>query len=149
MSNEIGAGPGNRRQSIDLLAPKKSLIDLSVPTEGSFDSAIVGYQMSRLMEDVILCKFKDETEDGSALIRNGIHIPLNVDTKAWRIGEVLLAGTKCEYVKVGDHICFPNNLGVPISNIEVQDIGKVKKGIFLNENRIFGIVNPFDNSASR
>ena len=149
MSNQVGAGPGNRRQSIDLLAPKKSLIDLSVPTEGSFDSAIVGYQMSRLMEDVILCKFKDETEDGTALIRNGIHIPLNVDTKAWRIGEVLLAGTKCEYVKVGDHVCFPNNLGVPISNIEVQDIGKVKKGIFLNESRIFGIVNPFDNSASR
>ena len=149
MSNQVGAGPGNRRQSIDLLAPKKSLIDLSVPTEGSFDSAIVGYQMCRLMEDVILCKFKDETEDGTALIRNGIHIPLNVDTKAWRIGEVLLAGTKCEYVKVGDHICFPNNLGVPISNIEVQDIGKVKKGIFLNESRIFGIVNPFVNSASR
>ena len=63
MSNQVGAGPGNRRQSIDLLAPKKSLIDLSVPTEGSFDSAIVGYQMCRLMEDVILCKFKDETED--------------------------------------------------------------------------------------
>ena len=114
--------------SIDLLTPKRSLIDLSVPTEGSFDSAIIGYQMSKLMEDVLLCKYKDETEDGQALIRNGIHIPLNVDTKAWRIGEVLLAGTKSEYVKVGDHICFPNNLG-----------------IFLNESRIFGIVKPFEN----
>ncbi len=71
MSSEIGAGEGNRRASIDLLAPKKSLIDLSTPAEGSFDSAIVGYQMSRLMEDVILCKYKDETEDGKALIRNG------------------------------------------------------------------------------
>ena len=89
---------------------------------------------------------KDETEDGQALIRNGIHIPLNVDTKAWRIGEVLLAGTKCEYVKVGDHICFPNNLGIPISNIEVEEIGRVKKGIFLNESRIFGIVRPYDAS---
>ena len=149
MSSEIGAGEGNRRASIDLLAPKKSLIDLSTPAEGSFDSAIVGYQMNRLMEDVILCKYKDETEDGKALIRNGIHIPLNVDTKAWRIGEVLLAGTKCEFVKVGDHICFPNNLGIPISNIEVEGIGRVKKGIFLNESRIFGIVKPYDNSASR
>ncbi len=140
MSNE-----GNRRASIDLLAPKRSLIDLSVPTEGSFDSAIVGYQMSKLMEDVLLCKYKDETEDGQALIRNGIHIPLNADTKAWRIGEVLLAGTKSEYVSVGDHICFPNNLGIPIANIEVEGIGKVKKGIFLNESRIFGIVKPFEN----
>ncbi len=131
--------------SIDLLTPKRSLIDLSVPTEGSFDSAIIGYQMSKLMEDVLLCKYKDETEDGQALIRNGIHIPLNVDTKAWRIGEVLLAGTKSEYVKVGDHICFPNNLGIPIANIEVEGIGKVKKGIFLNESRIFGIVKPFEN----
>ena len=111
------------QKSIDLLTPKRSLIDLSVPTEGSFDSAIIGYQMCTLMED----------------------IPLNVDTKAWRIGEVLLAGTKTEYVKVGDHICFPNNLGIPISNIEVEGIGKVRKGIFLNESRIFGIVTPFEN----
>ena len=123
--------------SIDLLTPKRSLIDLSVPTEGSFDSAIIGYQMCRLMEDVILCKYKDETEDGQAL-------PLNADTKAWRIGEVLLAGGQCEYVEIGDHICFPNNLGIPIANLEVQDIGKVKKGLFLNESRIFGIVKPFE-----
>ena len=133
------------QKSIDLLTPKRSLIDLSEPTEGSFDSAIIGYQMCTLMEDVILCKYKDETEDGKCLIRNGIHIPLNTDTKAWRIGEVLLAGTKTEYVKVGDHICFPNNLGIPIANIEVEGIGKVRKGIFLNESRIFGIVTPFEN----
>jgi len=131
--------------SIDLLTPKRSIIDLSVPTEGSFDSAIIGYQISRLMEDVILCRYKDETEDGQALIRNGIHIPLNADTKAWRIGEVLLAGGKCEYVEVGDHICFPNNLGIPISNLEVEGLGKLRKGIFLNESRIFGIVKPFEN----
>jgi|TARA_R100000005_G_C4993243_1_gene200334 hypothetical protein len=144
MSNQVGAGPGNRRASIDLLAPKKSLIDLSTPDDGSFDSAIVGFSMSRLMEDVILCKYKDETADGKALIRNGIHIPLNADTKAWRIGEVLLAGNKCEFVKTGDHICFPNNLGIPIANIDVDGIGIVKKGIFLNESRIFGIVNPIE-----
>ena len=132
------------QKSIDLLTPKRSLIDLSAPPEGSFDSTIIGYKMCKLMEDVILCKYKDETEDGAALIRNGIHIPLNVDTKAWRIGEVLLAWTKCEYVKKGDHVCFPNNLGIPIANLEVQDIGKVRKGIFLNESRIFGIVKPFE-----
>ena len=37
---------------------------------------------------------------------------------------------------------FPNNLGIPVNNIEVDGIGKVKKGIFLNEARIFGIVKP-------
>ncbi len=128
--------------SIDLLTPKRSLIDLSAPPSGSFDSAIVGYSLSTLMEDVILVRYKDESEDGKALNRNGILIPLNADTKAWRIGEVLLVGTKCEYVKQGDYVCFPNNLGVPIANIDVDKVGKVKKGIFLNESRIFGIVRP-------
>jgi co-chaperonin GroES (HSP10) len=131
--------------SIDLLTPKRSLIDLSAPPDGSFDSAILGYSLSKLMEDVILVRYKDESEDGKSIKRNGILIPLNSDTKAWRIGEVLLVGAKCEYVKVGDHVCFPNNLGVPIANIDVDDVGKLKKGIFLNESRIFGIVKPNDN----
>jgi hypothetical protein len=128
--------------SIDLLTPKRSLIDLSAPPDGSFDSAILGYSLSTLMEDVILVKYVDESEDGTSLIRNGLHVPLNAETKAWRIGLVLLKGTKCEYVNVGDHVCFPNNLGVPISNIDVESQGKVKKGVFLNESRIFGIVKP-------
>lgn len=144
MSNEIGAGPGERRASIDLLAPKKSLIDLSDPARG-FDSALVGFSLKTLMEDVILVRFVDENDDGTALMRNGIMIPINADTKAWRIGEVLLTGTKTEYTNVGDHIMFPNNLGIPINNIDVEGIGKVKKGLFLNESRMFGIVKPFEN----
>lgn len=128
-------------KSIDLLAPKKSLIDLSDPTHG-FDTTLMGFSLSTLMEDVILVRYVDENEDGTALLRNGIMVPLNADTKAWRIGEVLLKGTKTEYVEVGCHVMFPNNLGIPVNNIEVDGIGKVKKGIFLNEARIFGIVKP-------
>lgn len=128
-------------KSIDLLSPKKSLIDLSDPTQG-FDSTLMGYSLSTLMEDVILVRYVDENEDGTALMRNGIMIPLNADTKAWRIGEVLLKGTKTEYVEVGCHVMFPNNLGIPIQNIDVEGIGKVKKGLFLNEARIFGVVKP-------
>jgi hypothetical protein len=128
-------------KSIDLLAPKKSLIDLSDPTHG-FDTTLMGFSLSTLMEDVILVRYVDENEDGTALLRNGIMVPLNADTKAWRIGEVLLKGTKTEYVEVGCHVMFPNNLGIPINNIDVDGIGKVKKGIFLNEARIFGIVKP-------
>lgn len=128
-------------KSIDLLSPKKSLIDLSDPTQG-FDSTLMGYSLSTLMEDVILVRYVDENEDGTALMRNGIMIPLNADTKAWRIGEVLLKGTKTEYVEVGSHVMFPNNLGIPIQNIDVEGVGKVKKGLFLNEARIFGVVKP-------
>lgn len=128
--------------NIDLLTPKRSLIDLSTPPDGSFDSTITGYSLSRLMEDVILVRYADEGIDGTTILRNGLEIPINADTKAWRIGEVLLAGNKCEFVEVGDHVCFPHNLGVPIANIEVDNIGKLKKGVFLNESRIFGIVKP-------
>ena len=128
-------------KSIDLLTPKKSLIDLSDPTQG-FDSTLMGYALNTLMEDVILVEYVDENEDGTALNRNGIFIPLNADTKAWRIGKVLLKGTKTEYVEVGSHVIFPNNLCIPIHNIDVDGIGKVKKGLFLNEARIFGIVKP-------
>jgi len=128
-------------KSIDLLAPKKSLIDLSDPTQG-FDSTLMGYSLSTLMEDVILVRYVDSNDDGTAIIRNGILVPINADTKAWRIGEVLLKGTKCEYVNVGDHVMFPNNLGIPINNLDVDGIGNVKKGLFLNEARIFGIVKP-------
>ena len=128
-------------KSIDLLSPKKSLIDLSDPTQG-FDSTLMGYSLSTLLEDVILVRYVDENDDGTALMRNGIMIPLNADTKAWRIGEVLLKGTKTEYVEVGSHVMFPNNLGIPIQNIDVEGVGKVKKGLFLNEARIFGVVKP-------
>jgi hypothetical protein len=43
---------------------------------------------------------------------------------------------------VGDFIMFPNNMGVPIANLDVASHGKVGHGIFLNEQRIFGIVKP-------
>jgi hypothetical protein len=39
-------------------------------------------------------------------------------------------------------------MGIPISNIEVVDHGKVGHGIFLNEQRIFGVVQPRTNNAS-
>ena len=68
-------------KSIDLLAPKKSLIDLSDPTQG-FDSTLMGYSLSTLMEDVILVRYVDSNDDGTAIIRNGILVPINADTKA-------------------------------------------------------------------
>ena len=80
--------------------------------------------------------------DGNTIIRNGLAIPLNTETKAWRIGIVLLAGSDINCVKVGDYVCFPNNMGVQIQNVEVVGHGPVKKGVFLNEQRIFGVVTP-------
>jgi len=125
---------------IDMLGPlPKSLIDFSSLPKNSFNSVFYGYNLKQVLDDILLCTFVDETEDGSSIIRNGLHVPVNTDTKAWRIGEVILAGPNVKYAKVGDFVCFPNNLGVPVANIDIDNYGTLKKGIFLNEQRIFGI----------
>jgi hypothetical protein len=125
--------------NIDLLPTQKSLIDLSELPKNSFNSVFYGFSLKQLLDDVMLVKFVDETDDGTNIVRNGIVVPVNVDTKAWRIGEVILAGPNTKHAKIKDYVCFPNNLGIPVANISVDGYGTLKKGIFLNEQRIFGI----------
>lgn len=122
-----------------MLPTQKSLIDFSALPKNSFDSVFYGYNLKTVLDDILLVKYVDETPDGSNIVRNGIVVPVNADTKAWRIGEVILAGNNVRVAKIGDYVCFPNNLGVPISNIDVEGYGTLKSGIFLNEQRIFGI----------
>jgi co-chaperonin GroES (HSP10) len=125
--------------NIDLLPTTKSVIDLSELPKNSFNSVFYGYNLKSLLDDVLLVKYVDETEDGTSIMRNGIIVPVNVDTKAWRIGEVVLCGPSSKYVKTGDYVVFPNNLGVPVANLDIENYGTLKKGLFLNEQRIFGI----------
>jgi hypothetical protein len=134
--------------NIDILPTQKSLIDLSELPKNSFNSVFYGFSLRTLLDDVLLVKFVDETEDGTNIVRNGIVVPVNVDTKAWRIGEVILAGPNAKHTKAGDHVCFPNNLGIPVANIAVDGYGTLKKGIFLNEQRIFGICSVLDDNNS-
>lgn len=124
---------------IDTLPTQKSLIDLSELPKNSFNSVFFGYNLKQVLDDVLLVRLVDETEDGTNIIRNGIVVPINTDTRAWRFGEVILCGPNAKYVKASDIVCFPNNLGVPVANLEVDNYGTLKKGIFLNEQRIFGI----------
>ena len=125
--------------SIDTLPTQKSLIDFSSLPKNSFNSVFYGYNLKQVLDDILLCTFVDESEDGSSIVRNGLHVPVNSDTRAWRIGEVILAGPNVKFAKVGDFVCFPNNLGVPVANLDIDNYGTLKKGIFLNEQRIFGI----------
>jgi hypothetical protein len=125
---------------IDMLGPvPKSLIDFSALPKNSFNSVFYGYNLKQVLDDILLCTFVDESSDGTSIIRNGLHVPVNTDTKAWRIGEVILAGPNVKYAKVGDYVCFPNNLGVPVANLDIDGYGTLNRGIFLNEQRIFGI----------
>lgn len=137
------------KQSVDALGPiRRDLIDLNDAHENSLDSTLRGFNLDKILHDVILVEYTDYGDsDGSTIMRNGIAIPINATTQAWRIGKVILVGSAIQLVKVGDYVCFPNNLGVQISNVRVNNYGNLKKGVFLNEERIFGVVTP-DESRS-
>jgi len=132
--------------SIDNLAPTKSLIDLSTPDKGDF--GLDDYELSFIFDDILLIEYVDETEQGDVL-RNGIVVPTNAINKAWRRGKVIMAGPDAKYAKEGDVVVFPNNMGVTISGVTVTGKGKVKKGIFLNEERMFGICKKKNASTTR
>lgn len=129
------------QRSIDTLATQKHTVDLSSHSAGD-----VGlpddFELTMIFDDILLVEYIDENAEGE-IERNGIFIPTNAVTKAWRKAKVILAGPKAEYTKVGDIVIFPSNLGLNVSNLDVN--GKqLKKGIFLNEDRLFGICSRKD-----
>lgn len=137
--------------NIDILAPKKSLIDLTDSHNNTLDGIIdQDYELGFVFDDIILVKYIDEVSDGQgdAVMRGGVYIPTNAVQRAWRKGEVILAGPDCKYIKGGEVVIFPNNLGVGIANADISGYGILKKGIFLNESRLFGIAKKKDESKS-
>ena len=126
------------QRSIDTLATQKHTVDLSSHSQGD-----VGlpddFELTMIFDDILLVEYIDENAEGE-IERNGIFIPTNAVTKAWRKAKVILAGPKAEYAKVGDIVIFPSNLGLTVSNLDVNGT-TLKKGIFLNEDRLFGICN--------
>ena len=122
--------------SIDNLAPTRSLIDLSKSDKGDF--GIDDYELSFIFDDILLIEYVDETEDGDVM-KGSIVVPSNALNKAWRKGRVILSGPDAKYAKEGDVVVFPNNMGVTISGVTITGKGKIKNGVFLNEERMFGI----------
>ena len=122
---------------IDLLPTTRSLIDLSSHSSGDF--GLDDYELSFILDDIILVEYVDISSDGDNIVRNGLYVPTNAVTKAWRKARVILTGPNVKHAKKGDIVVFPNNLGVTVSNMDIEGHGKIKKGIFLNESRIFGI----------
>lgn len=126
------------QRSIDTLATQKHTVDLSSHSQGD-----VGlpddFELTMIFDDILLVEYIDENEEGE-IERNGIFIPTNAVTKAWRKAKVILAGPKAQYANVGDIVIFPSNLGLTVSGLDVNGT-TLKKGIFLNEDRLFGICN--------
>ena len=125
------------RANIDQLSPTRSLIDLSSHSSGDF--GLENFELSFIFDDIVLVEYIDIAQDGDGVMRNGLYIPTNALSKAWRKAKVILVGPEVKYTKVGDIVVFPNNLGVTVSNMDISGYGKISSGIFLNENRIFGI----------
>ena len=129
---------------IDKLTPTRSLIDLTKHSDGDF--GLDNLQLTFIFDDILLVEYIDETEDGD-ILRNGIVVPTNTLTKAWRKAKVILAGPNAKYAKKDDIVVFPSNLGVTVSNLDVTGKGKIKSGVFLNEDSVFGICKPKDEST--
>lgn len=130
--------------NIDKLTPQRGLIDLSSHSDGDF--GFENYQLSSVLADILLVEFVDLSDDGESITRGGLVIPTNTLTKAWRKGRVVLVGPDAKYVKKDDIVMFPNNLGVAAAKLDVIGYGTIKKGIFLNEDRIFSILKAYDNT---
>jgi len=126
---------------LDNVKHKKGMIDLDGNSEGFF--GLDDYKLSFVFDDIVLVEFVDEVEDaqGSAVMRNGLYVPTNVNTKAWRKAKVVLVGPNVSFCKKDDIVIFPNDKGVTVSNMEIEGYGTVKKGMFLNEQRMFGIAS--------
>jgi co-chaperonin GroES (HSP10) len=128
--------------NIESLAPQKSLIDLDGFSQNSLNSVFIGYDLCKVLDDIILVELVDLGGNSNEIVRNGIVVPVNADTQAWRVGKVILCGQGTSLVKQNDHVIFPNNKGIMISNVEIEGYGTLKHGQFLNEHRIFGIAKP-------
>lgn len=127
---------------VDKLTPQKSLIDLDGFSQNSLNSVFIGYNLSQVLDDIILVELVDIGGDSNEIIRNGLVVPVNADTQAWRVGKVILCGQGTSLIKKGDYVIFPNNKGIMISNVEIEGHGTLKHGQFLNEHRIFGTAKP-------
>ena len=97
-----------------------------------------------VFDDIVLIEFIDEDSDGAGdlIERGGIFVPTNTLSKAWRKGKVVLVGPEAKYAKKNDIVMFPNDKGAPVANMEIDGYGKIRKGMFLNEQRLFGICKP-------
>lgn len=131
---------------------KRSLIDLDTYQDTDTFS-LQGYQLSKVMDDIVLAQYVDLSEDGRSVYRNGIYIPLSQVKRTWRLAKVILVGPNCKYTTTGDVVCFPDDKGIKVDNLRVTGHERsLRNCIFLSEQRFFGICQDLgedDNESSK
>ncbi len=97
-----------------------------------------GFTFKRVLDDILMVQYVDSGEQDGEVMRGGIIVPLNVMQKnqVWRVGKVLLAGPRAS-IKKDELVVFPNDKGLPVAKL-----GNLKNLVFLNEQRVFAVVEP-------
>ena len=127
----------NENKDITTVTGTRSLIDLSDIASTTVE--LNDWVLKKTFDDIILVELIDENEN-SEVEQDGLYLPGSVMKYLWRKGKVILVGQGVELCKVNDILMFPNDKGVQVTNVEVENYGKIRKGMFLNERRIFGIL---------
>jgi len=130
--------------SIDNLPTQKSLLDFSANTLPT-DFNLEDHVLSKILDDTVMVEYIDVIDagpGGMAISRGGIAIPLSNVHNAWRKAKVVLKGQSVKQLEVGEIVLLPHNMGIGITNVEVEGYGKVKNGLFIREQAIFGACKP-------
>lgn len=101
------------------------------------DFELNDWKLDKVLDNVLVVQYADINEDGTAVKRGSIWVPLGAVKQTWRVGRVILAGPDCKVVKKNDYVIFPADRGLQVANLN-----DLKHLIFLNEDRIFGVCSP-------
>jgi co-chaperonin GroES (HSP10) len=103
------------------------------------------WEITGLFGDIIQVEYADVEESelaGELINRGGILVNTNATRYTWRVGKCILKGPAVKYVNVGDYVMFPSDKGIPLTKFNGKDF------VFLNEERIFSIVEPTDENKT-
>lgn len=116
---------------LNLVLKLEDYANMSLPTD---------YDITSVLDDVIMAEFIDCNEDGDLIQRDGIYMNINVQQNCWRVAKVLMTGPAVkDQIKVGDHIMFPNDKGIKAVKFNAQCKRPV---VFISASRIFCICKP-------
>lgn len=102
---------------------------------------LTNFNIRAVTQDTLMCVYDDTNDDGSEVNRDGLWIDIDITRALWRSAVIILAGPKASpELKAGVRIAFPNDKG--IKSVRLDASGKKQHIVFINEDRIFGILDP-------
>ena len=121
-------------QQASLAQENKGLVDIEQYGNAALPE---DYEITEVLDDVIMAEYADLAGNGKEIIRNGLFIPEGiVDQKAWRVGRVIFTGPRVRNESLrtpGTTFIFPGDRGMRSITQDGKQI------LFINEDRIFGV----------